>query len=177
MNCYILTGGRSTRMGQSKTALFLDRISAAATAAFDRVIAVQRHNMERLRIETIFEEPHEVEAPVFGVVRALEHCDARCVILATDYPLITTALLRDLRSRFESSGAPLFMPVWRGAPQPLCAGYSADLLPILRRRISEGKLDLRGLLDEVPAATVEIEGNELLNVNTPAEMEEAERLR
>jgi molybdopterin-guanine dinucleotide biosynthesis protein A len=177
VNCYILTGGRSTRMGQSKTALFLDRIAAAAAPVFDRVIAVQRHDMEHLSIETIFEDRHDVEAPVFGVVRALEHSQGRCVILATDYPLITTSFLRDLRSRFESLPAPLFMPIWRGIPQPLCAGYSADILPILRRRISEGKLDLRGLRDDVAAATIEIDGHELLNVNTPAEMEEAERLR
>lgn len=177
VNCYVLTGGRSTRMGQSKTAMFLDRIVAAATPVFGRIVAVQRHGMDPLPIETIFEEEHSGEAPVFGVIRALEHCRGRCIILATDYPLMTSALLRDLCSRFESSGAPLLMPVWRCSPQPLCAGYSSDLLPVLHRRISEGKLDLRGLIDEVDAVTIEIEGNELLNVNTPAEMEEAERLR
>ena len=163
-------------MGLSKTTLFLERIVAAASPAFDRVIAVQRYGMQPLSIPTIFEEDHDKEAPVFGVVRALEHCDGRCMVLATDYPLITTALLLDLRSRFEASGTPLFMPIWRGTPQPLCAGYAADLLPILQRRIGEGKLDLRGLLDEVPSATIEVGGKELLNVNTPAEMAEAERL-
>lgn len=177
MNCYILTGGRSTRMGQSKAALFLDDVVKAASSAFDRVIAVQRHGMEPLSIETIFEEPHEGEAPLFGVVRALQDCKGRCFVVATDYPLITTPFLRDLRRRFESSDALVLMPVWRNVPQPLCAGYSSDLLPVLERRIAEGSLDLRGLLGEVRAVTVAVEGNALFNVNTPAEREEAQKLR
>lgn len=177
MNCYILTGGRSTRMGQSKAALFLGDVVKAAMPAFDRVIAVQRHGTEPLPVETIFEEQHEGEAPVFGVVRALQDCGGRCFVLATDYPLITTAFLRDLRSRFEASGALLLMPVWRDVPQPLCAGYSSDLLPILQRRIAECSLDLRGLLREVRAVTVPVEGDALFNVNTPAEREEARKLR
>ena len=42
MNCYVLTGGRSTRMGRSKSDLFLGRIVDAAAPVFDGVIAVQR---------------------------------------------------------------------------------------------------------------------------------------
>ena len=38
VNCYILTGGRSERMGQSKTELFLARVVAAATPLFDDVV-------------------------------------------------------------------------------------------------------------------------------------------
>ncbi|HSP14627.1 MAG TPA: molybdenum cofactor guanylyltransferase [Thermoanaerobaculia bacterium] len=177
MNCYILTGGRSARMGRSKAALFLGTISAAAAPAFERIIAVQRHGTETLSIETIFEESHEHEAPVFGVVRALQDCGGRCFVLATDYPLITTDFLRDLRSRFEASEAPVLMPVWQGVPQPLCAGYSSGILDTLQRRIAENRLDLRGLASEVPTVLVDVEGHALVNVNTPAELEEAERLR
>ncbi len=164
-------------MGRSKAELFLHQIVAAASPVFERVIAVQRHGTERLLIDTIFEQPHKHEGPLFGVVRALQDCKDRCFILATDYPLITTDFLRDLRRRFDATEAALLMPVWQGVPQPLCAGYAAAMLPILQRRIVEGKLDLRGLMTEAETALVEVEGNALFNVNTPAEMEEAERLR
>jgi molybdopterin-guanine dinucleotide biosynthesis protein A len=177
VNCYILTGGRSTRMGRSKAAMFLDKVVAAAAPVFDRLIAVQRHGMERLAIETIFEEPHEGEAPIFGVVRALEDCSDRCFILATDYPLITTEFLRDLHRRFEASHADVLMPRWQDVPQPLCSGYSVAVLPLLQRRIESGRLDLRGLAIEVRTELVEVEGNALFNVNTPADLEKVERLR
>lgn len=165
-------------MGRSKAELFLEKIAAAAWPVFERVIAVQRHGTEQTAIDTIFEQPHKHEGPLFGVVRALQDCKDRCFIVATDYPLITTEFLRDLWRRFEESGAALLMPVWQGVPQPLCAGYSSPaMLPILQRRIAEGKLDLRGLMAEAETALVKVEGNALFNVNTPAEMEEAERLR
>lgn len=176
MNCYVLTGGRSTRLGRSKADLFLRRIVAAASPVFDDVIAVQHDGDPWPDITTVFDEQHDHQGPVFGVIRALEHARGRCFILATDYPLITTAALRDLRTRFEKSGALLFVPVWERIPQVLCAGYSAELLPVIRRRAADGKLDLRGLIDEANAVTVEVSGDMWLNVNTPADLQKAERL-
>jgi molybdenum cofactor guanylyltransferase len=173
VNCYVLTGGRSSRMGRSKAEMYLERIAAAAAPVFERVIAVQRAGQEPASIETIFEEPHQGEAPAFGVVRALRHANARCFVLATDLPLLTTAFLRDLRDRFEKSKSPALVPRWRGEMQPLCGGYSPELLPAIERRLTEGKLDLRGILAE-EAVVIDVSGEELTNVNTP---EEAERLK
>jgi molybdopterin-guanine dinucleotide biosynthesis protein A len=176
VNCYVLTGGRSSRLGRSKADLFLHRIAAAASLAFDDVIAVQHDGEAWTDIQTIFDEPSAREGSVFGVIRALEHAGARCFILATDYPLITADALRDLRSRFEKSAAPLFVPVWEGIPQVLCAGYAPELLPLIRRRAANGKLDLRGLIGESDAVTVEVSGDTWLNVNTPADLQKAQRL-
>jgi len=176
VNCYVLTGGRSTRLGRSKAELFLRRIVAAASPVFDDVIAVQHDGDPWADIETIFDEQHAQQGPVFGVIRALEHARGSCFILATDYPLITVESLRDLRSRFEQCGAHLFVPVWQGIPQVLCAGYSAELLPLIRRRAADGKLDLRGLIDETDAVTMEVSGDMWLNVNTPADLQRVERL-
>ncbi len=173
MNCYVLIGGRSTRLGRSKAALFLDHVVSAANAVFERVVAVQRAGGEAASIETIFDDGGG--GPVFGIIAALRHAQARCFIVATDYPLITSELLRDLRTRFEQSTRPMFVPVSRGVPQTLCAGYAPELLPLIERRRAAGKLDLRGLLDV--AETVDVAGDMLLNVNTPAELEKAEGLR
>ena len=177
MNCYILTGGRSTRMGTSKATLFLIRVATTAAEAFDAVFAVQRHGTEPMSIPTIFESPHEGEAPLFGVIAALEHARARCFILATDYALITPAALRSLRDRFDASSSPLLVPVFREIPQVLCAGYSPELLPLLRKRAGKGKLDLQGLVSEVDAAIVPVSGDTWLNINTPSDLKEAEKLR
>ena len=35
MNCYILIGGRSRRMGRPKEELFLDRVARAAAEVFE----------------------------------------------------------------------------------------------------------------------------------------------
>jgi molybdopterin-guanine dinucleotide biosynthesis protein A len=177
-------------MGRSKVDLpfggstFLRTVASAARPVFERLIAVQRAGGENMpAVDTIFESLHEEAAPIFGVARALEDASGKCFLLAIDYPLITEDVLRSLRKRFDESGAAMLVPIWRERAQMLCAGYSSDLLPVVRSRIHAGRFDLRGLIDETGAEIVSEEelrarfdGEPLMNVNTPAELEEAERL-
>jgi molybdopterin-guanine dinucleotide biosynthesis protein A len=178
MNCYILIGGRSRRMGRPKEELFLDRVASTAAEVFEKVIAVQRNGGAAAAIDTIYESPHDDQAPVFGVARALEDAADRCFILAVDYPLITAAILRFLRERFESSSALLLAPVWSGKTQMLCGGYDPELLPRIEQRIAARRYDLRGLASESEAEILAedelrkmFDGEPLMNVNTIAEAE------
>jgi molybdopterin-guanine dinucleotide biosynthesis protein A len=168
MNCYVLIGGRSRRMRRSKVELFGERVTAAARGAFDQVISVQRRGGEPFG-DTIFEAKHADEAPIFGVARALEHAEARCFVLAVDYPLITTEVLRFLRGRAEASEAPLVVPECRGQAQTLCASYDRPMLPLIEARIASHKYDLRGFLHLAEVIAV---GDELTNVNTPEELQQ-----
>ena len=161
-------------MGASKVALFLDRIVAAARPVFDDVIAVERANGATYgTLRTIAEKPHEHEAPIFGVARALEHAKDRCFILAVDYPLITSDVLRFLRDRAA-------LAEWNGKPQMLCAVWDVALLPRIEERIAQGRFDLHGLLETEIIPEEELRrrfrGEPLMNVNTPEELERAERL-
>ena len=153
MNCYVLTGGRSSRMGRSKRELFFDRVAAAARPVFDDVIELDREEGER--------------APIFGVVRALRDCAERAFILAVDYPLITSDVLRFLRDDGR-------VAMWNGEPQLLCTVWPKSLLPELERRIADDRLDLRGLVerDMIPESELRqrFAGEPLKNVNTPEEL-------
>jgi molybdopterin-guanine dinucleotide biosynthesis protein A len=176
VNCYILIGGQSRRMGRPKSELFFDRVAAAASAAFDEVMAVQRHGGGAAPITTIYENAHEEQAPIFGLARALDHARARCFILAVDYPLITASILRHLRERFEHSNALLLAPMWSGKTQMLCGGYGTELSPRVEQRIASGRYDLRGLAGRDEAEIIPEEelrsafsGEPLMNVNTPEE--------
>jgi len=173
MNCYILIGGQSRRMGRPKVDLFLDRVARAASEVFENVIAVQRHGGTAASIPTIYENPHDDQAPVFGVACALAHARERCFILAVDYPLITPAILRYLRERFERSKALLVAPVWSNKTQMLCAGYAAELLARIEQRLAAKRYDLRGLVagDEAEILAEDelrtmFDGEPLMNVNT-----------
>lgn len=153
-------------MGFPKPALFLPRVVEAARGAFESVIVVDRAD----------DPPHEDTAPVFGVLAALKRAKERCFILAVDYPLITAEVLAYLCARGG-------VPMWRGRPQVLCASYDPHLATIIERRIGEGRLDLRGLIDEAGARMIpeaelraRFAGEPLMNVNTPEELEEAERI-
>jgi len=168
MNCYVLAGGLSRRLGQSKPELFLERVAAAARGAFEEVIVVGRD----------FEGAHDGEGPLFGIRAALQHVAQtllsvrRCFILAVDYPLITSEVLLYLRDRGG-------VPVWRGRPQPLCAVYDVALLPRIESRIARGQFEVRGLIEEVVEESelrARFAGEPLLNVNTPEELEEAKAI-
>ena len=188
MNCYILIGGASSRMGRSKVDLtfggstFLRRMLDAAKPVFDDVIAVQRAGgAEAKAIRTIYEPPHELQAPVFGLWSALQDAGDRCFVLAIDYPLITSDVLRYLAARASASAAAMVVPTWNGKLQMLCAGYSPAILPQFGPRIAAGQLNLRGLTDDIDIiAENELRerfaGEPLMNVNTPHELREAERL-
>jgi len=177
MNAYILIGGRSRRMGVSKSELFLERIIAASTPVFEEIVAVQRSDGETATIRTIFEEPHEHEAAIFGVARALSDIRERGLtqgfVLAVDYPMITADVLRHL---CERGG----VPIWDGRPQPLCAVWDARALPHIDERIARGQFDLRqfnlhGVVDRemIPESELRarFDGEPLRNVNTPDEWE------
>lgn len=177
MNAYVLIGGRSQRMGTSKAALFLDRVAAAAANVFDSVVAVQRAGGDvpfvRTPLRTICESAHEAEGPVFGVLAALRDAEGPAFVLAVDYPLVTSELLQFLREREG-------VPVWNGFPQPLCAVWPGALLPVIEERIASGILDLQSLRrnDMIPESELRARfgGEPLWNVNTPDDLEKAERL-
>jgi len=181
MNCYLLIGGESRRMGRSKVDLFFERTRAAAQPVFDDVIAVQRAGGPETT-NTIFEPPHKMRAPVFGVLRALQHAHDRAFVLAVDYPAITTEALRLIAN--WPSIAPLVIPEWDAFPQMLCGVYSSELMSIIEQRIECGRFDLRGLLDDASGEIIpehklraQLSGEPLRNVNTPEDYERLQSSR
>jgi molybdopterin-guanine dinucleotide biosynthesis protein A len=174
-------------MGRSKLDLpfggstFLDRVLNAAQPVFDSITAVQRPGGPAVdSLRTIYEPAHELQAPVFGLWRALQDSKGRCFMLAIDYPLLTSDVLRYLAGRVSLSAAAMVVPRWNGKLQMLCAGYSPSILPNFEPRIASGQLNLRGLTDDLEIVEEEelrarFGGEPLMNVNTPEELDEAAR--
>jgi molybdopterin-guanine dinucleotide biosynthesis protein A len=160
---------------------FLDRVAAAARPVFDKVLAVQRPGGPAIdSLPTIYELPHELQAPVFGVWRALQDAKGRCFVLAIDYPLLTSDVLRYLAGRATQSAAAMVVPRWNGKLQMLCAAYSSSMLPQFAPRVASGQLNLRGLTEDLEIIDenelrARFPGEPLMNVNTPEELQEAAR--
>jgi cyclic pyranopterin monophosphate synthase len=186
VNCYILAGGLSRRMGSPKPDLllggrtFLERVVEAARPVFEEVVIVTREPMETIEgIRTLQEPLHDDAASIYGVEAALrDSAHTRMWVLAVDYPLITAEVLQVLADEYEQSFAELFVPMWEGRPQLLCAGWAKTLWKPVTRQIREGDLSLRSLLDagrteilEEPMVRARFRGNPFRNVNTREDYE------
>lgn len=188
MNCYLLIGGDSRRMGTPKASLvlrgepFLERVAHAAERAFERVIAVQRHGRkESAVVETIVEPLRKHEGVAAAILTALEHAGGERVwIVGVDFPLVSPGILQFLRKWFEEApAADILVPEWSGEPQYLCAGYDWRSVPAFQAAIEKGELSLRKIAARVHTEFVpegllrsRFSGEPLRNVNTPSEYDE-----
>jgi len=189
MNCYVLCGGKSSRIGRAKQVLeiggrtFLETVHSEAASVFEKVIVVTKAGREAGDLPVIHEAATDLTAPILGLARASEDAgDAPFFALAVDYPLMRTELLRFLRDRFESSNAEIVAPRSAGKIHVLCAGYRPAVRGSLHDKIMREDYRLQGLLDLHPAEIIEPDelsrfGDALLNVNTPEDYERARVIR
>jgi molybdopterin-guanine dinucleotide biosynthesis protein A len=112
-----------------------------------------------------------------GLVGALAGASGeRVLVLATDLPQVTPDLLLALVAWPERDAV---VPRTQEGSHPLCAIYRRETtLAAARYRLEAGRLQLRGLLDELEVdhlegadlAAVDPEGVALVNVNTPEDL-------
>ena len=98
----------------------------------------------------------------------MRHANGDAFILAVDYPLITSDVLRFLRDERR-------VPMWKEREQMLCAVWPASALQTIEQRIAAKRYDLRGAIDREMIGEDELRarfpGEPLANVNTPEELE------
>jgi molybdenum cofactor guanylyltransferase len=184
----VILGGSSTRMGRDKASLTVGGVAAATRVArvlaelFEEVLLVGGDppaNAPGRRVP----DPPGPACPLRGIVAALGAASAeRMLIVATDLPLVTPALLLAI---VAWPRAEVVAPRPDGVPQPLCALYQRE---VARRAASArwqaGHLAAKDLLAELHAsyledadlAEVDPERAALANLNTPEDLAQAEAL-
>ena len=160
---------------------FLQHVTRAAAQVFSRVWYVAREPLPDVPLQQmILDRCDGVRAPIFGLRAALLHADAAPLwLLGCDFPLMSADALSYLAKRWSSSGGGLFVPLWDGEPQMLCAGYGAATLAPVEQHIADGNFRLRDLLPVVDHVLLpekelreRIVEDPFLNVNTPADVAE-----
>lgn len=165
----LLVGGASTRFGSPKALAWLDGETLAARAwrtlreACDERLAVgKRADGLELPFELLDDES-ETRAALTGIVAGLRASRARiAVMLPVDTPLVTPDVLRELAAACADAAAP--------RSDPLPAAFDRRALPVLERRLRDGRLALHEALDELDTRRVEVDAAILANVNTPDEL-------
>jgi len=196
----VLAGGRSSRMGRSKSGLewhgatLLFRTAAVVARAVDGPIVVVRAPGQQLPdlpegVGTA-EDPIEGLGPMQGVAAGLsavrDRADA-AFVCSTDLPFLHPAYVRAVVRGLADPAVDLVLPTVRGYRQPLAAGYRTALTGLIEAQIAEGNLrpgmllkhcsaaqpDDSALLADPGVAAADPALDSVQNVNTPQEYERA----
>jgi len=165
----LLVGGASARFGSPKALARLGDETLAARAwrtlgeaCDDRLAVGKRGDGLELPFELV-DDGSEIRAALAGIVAGLRAAPGPvAVMLPVDTPLVTVDLLRELAAACADAAAPI------AAPLPAAFGRSA--LPVLERRLHEGRFALHEALDELDTRRIEVDEALLANVNTSDEL-------
>jgi molybdopterin-guanine dinucleotide biosynthesis protein A len=174
----LLVGGASRRFGSPKALAVYEGETLAERAhrtlreAFGLVLVLGKEADGLDLPFPLVDDGSELRAPIVGVAAALRSAGADvCVLLPTDMPRVTPALLHSLAAAAQGVDA--------AVPQtgPLPGAYRRGALPVLERRIEDGELALQDALADLETKVVECDPALLVNVNTLAQLEEEGRRR
>ncbi|HEX6714559.1 MAG TPA: molybdenum cofactor guanylyltransferase [Thermoleophilaceae bacterium] len=174
----VLAGGLGRRMAAPKAittlagrpliAYPLDALGAVT----DRVVVVAKRDTELpLGVER-WDEPDDPRHPIAGITHALERGGGSILVCAADMPFVSSDVLRlisaELRPGLKAAAA-----FSEGRLQPLLAAYAPEALELLREAVPDEPL--RRTVESLMPVLVDVELDVVFNVNTPGDLEEAER--
>ena len=181
----VLAGGKSRRMGRDKALLRRDGATQLERAVgllgryTERVFVSTRPDQadetERRRFPRIVDRHAEI-GPVAGILSALEeHPDVTWLVLACDLPNVdeaTIAFLLEHRATAQPFTA--FVSSHDRLPEPLCALYRPEALPVVRSFVDAGTICPRKILIRSDTKLLEQPNPVALeNVNTPDDLARA----
>jgi len=139
----------------------------------------------------LVEDPRDGKGPVQGIAAGLAalrgHAET-AFITSTDLPFLHPAFIRRVLRELEGpDAADVALPVARGYPQPLAAGYRVALAEVAERLVKEDRLRPAFLFEECAVtrldddalradpvlAALDPELDSVLNVNTPDDYQAA----
>jgi molybdopterin-guanine dinucleotide biosynthesis protein A len=191
LSAFVLAGGKSTRMGRDKATLpfsgqtLLESALALARSVTEDVFVFILGSPE------LYGAYGQVIADIFpgcgplgGIHAALTHAKTDLnLVLAVDTPFLSTRLPAYLVERARESPAMVIAPEIDSYPQPLCAVYRRDFLPIAEQALRAGRYKIVPLFPHgktliIPEAELRrfaFTAEMFENLNTPEELEHARR--
>jgi molybdenum cofactor guanylyltransferase len=187
-SCYILAGGKSSRMGRDKALLSFHGVpliahlaSLVAQLKIPVTIVGLRSKYDQLGFRLI-EDRLPNSGPLAGIDAALHDPASTSpwrLILSCDLPHLTLQFLSFLADRSAGSSYDVIVPLNTAGPEPLCAIYSADCAPIVSAALARGIRKVTDIYADLAVDFISPEdwkpfdpyGLLFKNLNTPADYE------
>jgi molybdopterin-guanine dinucleotide biosynthesis protein A len=187
----VLAGGRGTRMGTDKAALLhpdgrtLARrtIDLLGQAGCDAILLSLRHDQAPPPgvdvsggISIVRDPEGGSEGPLAAMLSAMRNAPgAGWLVLACDLPRLDAATLKHLIESWKPGELLLsYRSEFDGLPEPLCAFYSAEAIPLLEEANANGKRCPRKVLIQNNCRLLDpLVAGALDNANTPEDWQTA----
>jgi len=165
LGAIILSGGKSRRMGKTKSELrlgsktMLEHVVQALSLVVDHLVIVCAPDQALpFDGENIIWAHDAVgdQGPLQGVqagLLALPQNVERVFVSACDVPLLKPELVTHLFSLSQNTQA--VVPQINGMPQPLTGVYAPEILPVVTRLLASGERSVQALLRQIDAHFVD----------------------
>ena len=183
MSAAVLTGGRSSRMGNDKSRLFFDsrrfleKLVEECRGAGQVLVSVDnKEKYQWLKSDISFEMAEDQIkgfGPVEGIYQALMHSRFEaCLVIAVDMPCLTGEFLEYLAKQYQ--GEDCLVLTRRGRWEPMCAVYNRRILPVIEKMRRENRRKIGMIYEEAEVRALPLEASGFAeeyvdNINTPAD--------
>jgi molybdenum cofactor guanylyltransferase len=186
MNCYILAGGKSSRMGTDKGLIQLydktivEHVIRVLKPLFkDLVIVSNDQAYSRFGLLVIPDLIND-SGPAAGIYTALSHTNTdQNFIVSCDMPFITPETIAHVIT--QSIGYQITVPVYRQKIEPMFAVYSKSCSKKWKEEIDKGVFKLQVIMSKFKTLELNVDGNAIfkddlfMNINTKEDLENAKR--
>ncbi len=181
----ILSGGKSSRMGMEKGLCLLDgkplieySVRLLEQVCNTILIGANTDAYDYLGFPVIKDEFTGI-GPIGGIYSCLNHSSTNDnLVLSCDIPLIPVDLIHAILSHKDDFQ--VVIPLSDGLPEPLCAFYRKDILPVIERAIYSGKYKIQDAIKDTRYKFLDFGENGkfsskiFTNINTLDDLEEME---
>jgi len=175
---FVLTGGRSSRMGRDKALMaygdhtLAEHVARVVERACGSVVLVGCPERYRALSYPAIEDVLPEQGPLGGIQTALSASSAEWnLVVACDMPLITEVLLESLLEAAGQCAGDCIVPVSPdGRLQPLCALYRRRCLGTVSSLLGRGVRKMREAIPQLSPILLPIRSEApFRNLNTPQE--------
>ena len=177
MDAYIMTGGKSSRMGQDKNFLVYENntlltkciTTCASVFANVKLVAKEKGKFSSFKNEVIIDKPG-IDGPLGGVIAALcDNTGDTCFLTSVDLVDLEINTINKLLSSYNNEQ---FLGVREGnKTQPLCGIYNSTAFPVLERLAKENEFRMRQIIKHLDHKLIDPSSTKWRNLNYPEDYE------
>jgi molybdopterin-guanine dinucleotide biosynthesis protein A len=184
IDCVMLAGGKSSRMGQNKALLPFGGFRSLAEFQYDRLkplfknvyISVKNREIFDFSANFIEDNPSDVFSPAFAILSSLKSLGKSVFVISVDTPFISEEIMREIFEVYQKS-AICVIANSKEKLHTLCAVYTLEAIKPLEEMIQKGDYKLRRLIEQVPHKVVNFSSSKpFFNINRAQDYEEAKSI-